>query len=188
VIAVKRYLALALVSAVALAAAASAPAKDQPGQPDKRTPVTNQSGQPDKRTAGQNGERGLVQFGLLRTRLMPVQGATGRGAAIVAILVLPDRAVVCYALRVTGFVATAAHIHTRTAITIGGQTFAAGGIVVPLETPNALGFAIGCTNVSPAIGAAILANPQNFYVNVHSAAFPAGQVEGTLRGRALRGR
>jgi hypothetical protein len=124
---------------------------------------------------------GARTFGLLTAQLRPVAGATGRGVALVAIALLPDRALVCHALRVTGFSATSAHIHTFAATTIGGQTFPAGGVVVPLETPNAAGLALACTSVARAIGAAILANPQNFYVNVHSAAFPGGHIQGTLR-------
>jgi hypothetical protein len=124
---------------------------------------------------------GVRAFGLLAAQLQPVAGATGRGAALVAIVLLPDRALVCYALRVVGVNSTAAHIHTFAATTIDGQTFPAGGIVVPLKTPNAAGIALGCTSVARAIGEAILANPQNFYVNVHSPTFPGGQVQGALR-------
>ena len=229
----KRHLAFALVSALALSLSASALATHKPRHP--QTPGQAQAGTKEKTggkaeakaTRGGNakvqichrtgsarkpgvtisvssnavpehlleGDRvgacgvavsrasGIRAFGLLTAQLTPVAGATGSGAALVAIVLLPDRALVCYALRVVGVNSTAAHIHTFAATTIGGQTFPAGGIVVPLKTPNAAGLALGCTSVARAIGAAILANPQNFYVNVHSVAFPGGQIQGTLRRR-----
>jgi len=111
--------------------------------------------------------------------LTAVAGATGSGTFHVDVRLLKNRARVCYTLMATGFAATAAHIHTTAAQTIGGTAYAAGGIVVPLKAPKS-GASRGCVNVSRAIGAALRANPGDFYVNVHSAAFPDGQIKGTL--------
>jgi hypothetical protein len=133
-------------------------------------------------TAGacQNGQpRGATR---LTADLTAVAGATGEGEAVVDVRLLKKHALVCYTLDVEGFTATAAHIHTFAAQTIGGTSFPAGEIVVPLKTPGANGVARGCTKVSLAIGEAILASPASFFVNVHSVAFPAGHVEGALAG------
>ena len=124
--------------------------------------------------------RRLAPVVRLGTDLKPVEGATGRGRAVVRIVHTRSFAAVCYSVRVAGVQATAAHIHTSTATTIGGQSFAVGAIVVPLKTPNAKGVARACTAVPVAVARALAANPGNFYVNVHSQAFPNGQVQGTL--------
>jgi CHRD domain len=126
----------------------------------------------------QNGEpRGATRT---TTALTAVSGATGSGSAVVDVRLLKKSSLVCFTLNVTGVTATAAHIHASSAQTIGGQNFAANAIVVPLKTPNANGVARGCTKTSLAIGQALLANPGAFYVNVHSASFPGGQVQGPL--------
>ena len=126
------------------------------------------------------GEQGApTGFARLTTTLTPVAGATGSGSAVIDVKVGNSSARVCYTLLVTGVAATAAHIHTATATTLGGTSFAANAIVVPLKTPKH-GSARGCTRTTAAIGQALVANPSNFYVNVHSAAFPNGQLQGTL--------
>ena len=89
-------------------------------------------------------------------------------------------AIVRFTLNVSGVDATAAHIHTSTAMTLGAASFAANSIVVPLKTPNADGVARGSKRVPRAVGLALLNQTASFYVNVHSAAFPNGQVQGTL--------
>jgi CHRD domain len=119
-------------------------------------------------------------FTRMETQLTAVAGATGSGSAVVDVRVGKKSARVCYTLMVSGVDATAAHIHTFTDVTLGGTNFAANSIVVPLKTPNSNGVARGCAKVSIAVGQALINNTSNFYVNVHSAAFPAGQVQGTL--------
>jgi hypothetical protein len=71
--------------------------------------------------------------------------------------------------------AAAAHIHRAAAGT-------AGPVVVPLATPSAAGTASGCATVTRTLTTAILANPTSYYVNVHTAEFPAGAVRGQLAG------
>ena len=80
---------------------------------------------------------------------------------------------VCWELEVEDIApATAAHIHVAPA-------GVAGPVVVPLSPPTT-GESSGCTTASPALIAAILANPAGYYVNVHNAGFPAGAVRGQL--------
>jgi hypothetical protein len=132
----------------------------------------------DQPQACQDGEpRGTQE---LDATLAPVTGATGSGTAHFDVRLLKRKALICYTLDVTGVDATAAHIHIAIAQTIGGTSFTENAIVVPLKTPGSQGVARGCTSVSRAIGAELLENPGSFYVNVHSAAFPGGQVQGTL--------
>jgi CHRD domain len=134
-------------------------------------------------TVGRCGA-GVVPAGMgftrLRADLNPVANATGNGRAVMAVRAFQRFAVLCYRLNVRGVTATAAHIHTAAAQTIGNRSFAANAIVVPLRTPNANGVSQACRLVRPNVGRALIANPGSFYVNVHSAAFPNGQVQGTL--------
>jgi hypothetical protein len=81
---------------------------------------------------------------------------------------------ICFELTVLGIApATAAHIH------IGGAGVA-GPVVVPLAPPTS-GTSSGCvTGVDPALVKAIIQSPQEYYVNVHNADFPAGALRGQL--------
>jgi len=67
----------------------------------------------------------------------------------------------------------AAHIHWAPA----GQP---GPIVVPFFNPPSAPVNSGCTAVSPALLAAIAANPSEYYVNVHTTMYPGGAGRGQL--------
>ena len=97
----------------------------------------------------------------------------GRGKArVYTIKGEPD--LICVALRVRRIErATAAHIHVA-------PPTEAGPVVVPL-TPPVGGFSRACAVSTAAVVAAIVANPQNYYVNVHNATYPAGAIRGQLR-------
>jgi hypothetical protein len=81
---------------------------------------------------------------------------------------------VCYELTVSNIdTATLAHIHR-------GAATASGPPVITLQAP-ANGTSSGCVeNVSEELIKEIRQNPENFYVNVHNAAFPNGAVRGQL--------
>ena len=91
----------------------------------------------------------------------------------------PD--IICVDLRVRDINrATAAHIHEA-------PVGVAGPVVVTLTAPIG-GRSRACAVAGPVVGvtpeavvADILANPQDYYVNVHNSAFPGGAVRGQLR-------
>ncbi|MCC7449128.1 MAG: CHRD domain-containing protein [Anaerolineae bacterium] len=100
----------------------------------------------------------------------------GSGSALV--LVNAQTNMVCYDFSRTSDItlpATAAHIHQAPP----GQ---AGPVVVPFgNPPNSQGVGNGCVmNVPANIVSAILSNPANFYVNVHTSDFPNGAIRGQL--------
>jgi hypothetical protein len=80
---------------------------------------------------------------------------------------------ICYELAVSGIApAFAAHIHVGTA-------GVAGPVVVPLAAPSE-GSSSGCAAVDRDLVKAIIQHPENYYVNVHNAEYPAGAVRGQL--------
>ena len=80
---------------------------------------------------------------------------------------------VCFELLVSDIApATAAHIHVAPADSPGP-------VVIPLAAPTS-GMSSGCASVDPELIKAIMQNPENYYVNVHNAEYPAGAVRGQL--------
>ncbi len=81
----------------------------------------------------------------------------------------------CYEVRVQNIDRpTAMHIHEAEA----GK---AGDVVVPLTTPTASDTTTtGCTNVDAPLIGRMAANPDNFYVNVHTQTYPQGAARGQL--------
>jgi len=81
--------------------------------------------------------------------------------------------VLCYVIFVDQIgTPNAAHIHP-------GAAGAVNPPVVPLKTPTN-GHSAGCAQTRERLVARILANPQNFYINVHNVRFPGGAVRGQL--------
>jgi hypothetical protein len=85
---------------------------------------------------------------------------------------------ICYSLRVKDIgTITGAHIHQA-------PPGVDGPVVQGLTNPMSTGHPVwlqssGCVS-NPMLAAAIVANPHDYYVNVHTAAFPAGAVRGNL--------
>lgn len=104
----------------------------------------------------------------LSATLQPVQYASGSGTASVTIRL--GRNELCHTLTVTGLTdVTEAHIHR-----VSTQA-----IVVPLSTPTS-GSSNGCATVERDLLREIQTTPGAFYVNVHTATYPNGQVQGAL--------
>ena len=80
---------------------------------------------------------------------------------------------VCWELTVSDIApATAAHIHVA-------PVTSPGPVVIPLSPPTN-GTSSGCTEVSRELIKAIIHNPENYYVNVHNAEYPAGAIRAQL--------
>ena len=123
---------------------------------------------------GQLRGTSTTSFGwIVAVNLVGSTEPNARGTAVVRIR--KDAGVVCYRLHAENITlpATAAHIHR------GGPT-ASGPVVVGFTAPDAGGNASGCTPATAAIIDEILANPANFYVNVHTQEHPAGAMRGQL--------
>ena len=97
----------------------------------------------------------------------------GRGTAVLTLN--PGLGQVCWIIDVenvnTSFVG--AHIHRAPA----GER---GGIVVPVQTPDASGHSEGCTTADRNLVKDILKNPEAYYLNVHNLDCPPGVARGQL--------
>jgi CHRD domain len=129
-----------------------------------------------------------VKFNTTLTAVDPVTGAVtgdpdGRGKA--EFIFDTEQGTVCYEIEVEGIAAPvepgpgvgSAHIHV----------LPTGGIAVNLQADfqpdNSDEFkASGCVRVASALLQAILANPEQYYVNIHNADFPGGALAGLLSG------
>jgi hypothetical protein len=82
---------------------------------------------------------------------------------------------ICWEIQVMGITlpASAAHIHEA-------PVTAPGPVVVPLSAPDAEGFASGCVSVDREEIKEIIQHPEEYYVNVHNADYPAGALRGQL--------
>ena len=95
------------------------------------------------------------------------------GSGTVQVTFNPAKGEVCYELTVAKIdEATAAHIHE-------GAAGKDGPVKVALEAPKG-GAVKGCKSADATLVKTIMANPANYYVNVHNAAFPKGAVRGQL--------
>jgi hypothetical protein len=101
------------------------------------------------------------------------------GAGDATLTIDTDTNEVCYTLNVSAITlpAAAAHVHKAPAGT-------AGGVVLPLSAPDANGAASGCATADAALVADMIANPAEYYVNVHTSDYPDGAVRGQLAGQA----
>ena len=111
----------------------------------------------------------------------PVTGAVGvgdpDGSGFATITINPGQEEVCWEISAEDITlpATAAHIHVGA---VG--TAPPNNVVVTLSAPDASGFTSGCTTVERELALAIVENPENYYVNVHTTDFPGGAIRGQL--------
>jgi hypothetical protein len=99
------------------------------------------------------------------------------GSGTAKITINPGTGEVCWEIQVRDIApAVAAHIHRGTADV-------AGPVVVPLSAPDANGFSSGCATADKELAVDIFRNSEAFYVNVHTADFPAGALRGQLPSR-----
>jgi hypothetical protein len=89
-----------------------------------------------------------------------------------------DGSSICYELSVKRMTTApfAAHIHG-----VAERTVAA-PVLVPLTPPaGTTATSSACVAVGAELLAAIVANPGDYYVNVHTTAFPGGEIRGQLK-------
>lgn len=123
----------------------------------------------------QGNQRATLYVSMTGIQEVPGPGdADGNGTA--EIRVVPSSGSLCWNLyaRAVG-PATAAHIHR-------GPAGAAGPPVVTLTTPDANGRSQGCVDIDRQLARQMSMAAQEFYVNVHDAAYPQGAIRGQLRG------
>jgi hypothetical protein len=102
---------------------------------------------------------------------VPPRNTPGSGFASISLN--HGQGTVCWEISYQNLLAppTAAHIHAAPA----GVN---GPVVVPLSPITA-----GCRDVNRDLIKAIIQNPENYYVNVHTPVFPGGEVRGQLSNR-----
>jgi hypothetical protein len=68
----------------------------------------------------------------------------------------------------------------RSARPLGSAAGENGPVVVPLTPPDASGVSSECAEVSRELAKAIMKNPENYYVNVHTSDFSDDALRGQL--------
>jgi hypothetical protein len=107
----------------------------------------------------------------------PAGDPNGRGSFSATL----DGRTLCYGIQVKNIGnPLQAHIHR------GGADVAAGKVVQPLKQPGKgdPGASAQCLKITASLASSLKANPSNFYVNVHTAAFQNGAVRGQLFARS----
>jgi hypothetical protein len=124
--------------------------------------------------AAAGGRATLLAASLTGAREVPGPGdPDGSGRAIVKLS--GDQA--CFLLKWSRIGApVASHIHAA-------PRGAAGPVVLPFfqgQLPDTLNAVAGCAPADPALVDAIVANPRDYYVNIHTGEFPGGAIRGQL--------
>ncbi len=123
---------------------------------------------------------GMITYAadLRGTNEVPANSSTAYGSAFVTIN--PNNNQLSWEVATTGLSPTLSHIHGPAAAGVNGS------VIISFAT-NASAFTNGRTNgsidissLNPTTLATLLSDPTQFYVNVHSAAFPGGEIRGQL--------
>ncbi|MEX1156926.1 MAG: CHRD domain-containing protein [Chloroflexota bacterium] len=102
----------------------------------------------------------------------PTGDPDGTGSATITIDPVTNE--VCWDFTTANIAASVvSHIHV-------GAAGVTGGVVVGLDLDGFSGTSAGCVTDTAADLEAILANPAGFYVNIHTADYPAGAIRGQL--------
>jgi hypothetical protein len=132
-----------------------------------------------------------VKFTTTLTAVDPVTGAvTGDpdGTGKAEFTFDTEQGTVCYEIEVEGIAEPvepgpgvgSAHIHTLASVPPGAIAV---NLQADFQPDNSDEFkASGCVQVASALLQAILANPEQYYVNIHNADFPGGALAGLLSG------
>jgi CHRD domain-containing protein len=124
----------------------------------------------------QGGQQSKALFAVLTGAKEPGGGDPNGRGSFTAIV---DGNRLCYGLTNRNIEdPAAAHIHR-------GRSGVAGDVVVPLQQPSSgdPGASSDCVRVARSLARAILANPNRYYVNVHTAGLPDGAIRGQLFAR-----
>lgn len=121
---------------------------------------------------GSSAEKSTLVATMVGAAEAPGPGALkGQGQARVE--VNQTQSEVCYELEVSEVPGiTMAHIHE-------GAVDVAGPVVVPLDPPSG-GIVENCVDVDQGLADNLAANPNGFYVNIHTGEFPDGAIRGQL--------
>ena len=145
--------------------------RDTPVQPDPIPGATSGGGETQVLDDAEQGGRRLA------TPMTGAEEAPGPGdpdgSGNAVFTLNHGQGQICFELTVSNIdPATAAHIHEA-------PPGVPGPVVVPL-TPPTSGSSTGCVSVERDLIKGIIQDPDEYYVNVHNAAFPAGAVRGQL--------
>ena len=102
-----------------------------------------------------------------------VNGGDPDGSGTASIRINTRAGLLCYTLRVRGIEpANGAHVHEAPA-------GSAGPVVIGLKPPTN-GASSGCEKISRELALEIIAEPEDYYVNVHNEPYPAGALRGQM--------
>jgi hypothetical protein len=124
---------------------------------------------------GDNPNNGGVKVSAALTGAVEVPPGDPNGAGLFEARINPGTERICYTITASNIdAATAAHIH------LGGPG-EAGDPVLTLDTPDGDDDdSEDCQDIDRGLAQAIIRDPGNYYVNVHTGPFPDGAIRGQL--------
>ena len=124
---------------------------------------------------GDNPNNGGLKVQAALTGAVEIPRGDPEGAGVFEARINPGTERICYTITASGIdAATAAHIHLGGAGDVGDP-------VLTLDTPDGDDDdSEDCQDIDRALAQAIIRDPGNYYVNVHTGPFPAGAIRGQL--------